>query len=518
MQILTVILLVLVVAWLGRNEIAHSFTGVRVGDILSVKSFLLLLSFSMLAGVAWNLQVGQCLLSLGLWQACAMAMAVCFTVFALSSFRCHSSVVMAFIGAWLGLGHVSGGISFGASVFCAMVSLVAAPLLVLLLSLAFSKWLTAYCNRDIHLLVRNLHIRHMAFVGIVLYSVLLFFNYSWLLDTFLALFVRQPGMPSTLAVPLCVVCCLACLLPSVMVVRKEAVGGRIRQNMSFMYSMAVVFLLSCVLLPIGFGLMPLLLSANQSKEVCSIYFDKPKRNVHVFNVMTITLLTPLLAFLVTVGILVVGDMLVMAFVVLFVALLCFSFNVYTKQYFRSRVLSKTLKMERLHKSEADREKMRLDVEAVTTQFQSISEEIDLKQKELTNIALHIKQERDYMEDMCDRLLRISRLTDLDTMRAELNRQVADLRDNISFNKGKDRFYTEVESIHKHFVSRLMMRCPGLTEGEKRLAIFLRLGFSSKEIAALMNVETKSVEISRYRFRKKLRLDRNVNIVQFLQLL
>lgn len=518
MQILTVILLLLVVAWLGRNEIAHSFAGVRVGDILSVKSFLLLLSFSMLAGVTWNLHVGQVFLSLGMWQACAMAMAVCFTVFALSSFRCHSSVVTALVGAWLGLIHVSADIDFGSSVCSVIFSLFAAPLLVLLLSLVFSKWLTAYCNRDMHLLVRNLHIKYLALAGIVFYSVLLFFNYAWLFDTSMALIVRQPGMPSTLVVPLCVVCCLACLLPSFMLVRKESVGGRIRLGISFMYSMAVVFLLSCVLLPIGFGFTPLLLSANQSKEVCCLYFDKAKRNQHIFNVMTITLLTPLLSFLVTVGILVVGDMLVMAFVVLFAALLCFSFNVYTKQYFRSRVLSKTLKMERLRKSEADKEKTRLDVEAVTTQFQSISEEIDLKQKELTNIALYIKQERDYIEKMCDSLLRISELADLDTMRVELNRQVADLRDNISFNKEKDRFYTEVESIHKHFVSRLMMRCPGLTEGEKRLAIFLRLGFSSKEIAALMNVETKSVEISRYRFRKKLRLDRNVNIVQFLQLL
>lgn len=186
------------------------------------------------------------------------------------------------------------------------------------------------------------------------------------------------------------------------------------------------------------------------------------------------------------------------------------------RYSRRRFLTRTLGGGSLHDDAEERSRM--DVEAVTTQFQSISEEIDLKQKELTNFALFIKQERDYIERMCLRLMEIAELQSPDAMREEITRQVGELRENICFNKEKEQFYTEVEKIHTSFVSRLLMRCPNLTEGEKRLAILLRLGFSSKEIAALTNVETKSVEINRYRFRKKLRLDRNVNIVKFLQLL
>ena len=82
----------------------------------------------------------------------------------------------------------------------------------------------------------------------------------------------------------------------------------------------------------------------------------------------------------------------------------------------------------------------------------------------------------------------------------------------------DQFYNQVEEKHKNFVSRLLMRCPTLSEKEKRLAILLRLGFSSKDISSMMNVEPKSVEVSRYRFRRKLKLDRSVNIVQYLQMI
>lgn len=49
-----------------------------------------------------------------------------------------------------------------------------------------------------------------------------------------------------------------------------------------------------------------------------------------------------------------------------------------------------------------------------------------------------------------------------------------------------------------------------------LAALLRLGFSSKYIAALMNITPKSVEISRYRLRQKLGLSKGDNLVNFIR--
>ena len=104
------------------------------------------------------------------------------------------------------------------------------------------------------------------------------------------------------------------------------------------------------------------------------------------------------------------------------------------------------------------------------------------------------------------------------MRGRLKEQIIELRESMKFSQEMEQFYTQVDAMHKNFVSKLMMRCPNLTEQEKRLAILLRLGFSSKEIASLLNITTKSVEISRYRFRKKLKLERDENLVQYIQLL
>ena len=52
--------------------------------------------------------------------------------------------------------------------------------------------------------------------------------------------------------------------------------------------------------------------------------------------------------------------------------------------------------------------------------------------------------------------------------------------------------------------------------ERKLALLLRVGFSSKEIAPLLNISTKSVEIARYRLRKKFDLKKEINLTEFIK--
>jgi len=49
----------------------------------------------------------------------------------------------------------------------------------------------------------------------------------------------------------------------------------------------------------------------------------------------------------------------------------------------------------------------------------------------------------------------------------------------------------------------------------KLCAYLRLNLSSKEIAQLLNISLKGVEISRYRVRKKLQLSTETNLYDFL---
>ncbi|HBH48621.1 MAG TPA: hypothetical protein DDX98_08270 [Bacteroidales bacterium] len=66
-----------------------------------------------------------------------------------------------------------------------------------------------------------------------------------------------------------------------------------------------------------------------------------------------------------------------------------------------------------------------------------------------------------------------------------------------------------------YFKRLKEKYPRLTNHDIRLCSYLRMNFTSKEIAHLLNISTRAVEISRYRLRKKLDLEHNINLTDFL---
>ena len=72
-----------------------------------------------------------------------------------------------------------------------------------------------------------------------------------------------------------------------------------------------------------------------------------------------------------------------------------------------------------------------------------------------------------------------------------------------------------DQVHGNYLEKLSISNIRLSPREIKLAAFLRMNMSSKEISKLLNITTRSVELARYRLRKKLNLKREQNLVEFL---
>jgi DNA-binding CsgD family transcriptional regulator len=79
----------------------------------------------------------------------------------------------------------------------------------------------------------------------------------------------------------------------------------------------------------------------------------------------------------------------------------------------------------------------------------------------------------------------------------------------------EQFALHFNHVHDEFLVALKREYHALTPNEIKLCAYLRLNISSKEIAHIMNINVKSVELSRYRLRKKLKLDPGVHLFNFL---
>ena len=87
-----------------------------------------------------------------------------------------------------------------------------------------------------------------------------------------------------------------------------------------------------------------------------------------------------------------------------------------------------------------------------------------------------------------------------------------IKKNLKGNEDWEFFEKAFNNADKDFLKKVKKTHPTLTHKDLRLCAFLRLNLLSKEIAPLLNISVRSVEIKRYRLRKKMKLSRDESII------
>lgn len=74
--------------------------------------------------------------------------------------------------------------------------------------------------------------------------------------------------------------------------------------------------------------------------------------------------------------------------------------------------------------------------------------------------------------------------------------------NLTSEQDWEIFETNFNQVHEHFFKKLKEEFPDLTPGDLKLAAYLKMNLTSKEIAPLLNISIRGVENKRYRLRMK----------------
>jgi DNA-binding CsgD family transcriptional regulator/ligand-binding sensor domain-containing protein len=102
----------------------------------------------------------------------------------------------------------------------------------------------------------------------------------------------------------------------------------------------------------------------------------------------------------------------------------------------------------------------------------------------------------------------------ETKRA-LEKIVKEIDTTLKLQEDWEQFEYHFERVHSDFLSRLQHRYPDLSPNEQKLCTLLRLNLNTKEIANLLSISTRGVEVARYRLRKKLNLEKGQNLSKFI---
>ena len=93
--------------------------------------------------------------------------------------------------------------------------------------------------------------------------------------------------------------------------------------------------------------------------------------------------------------------------------------------------------------------------------------------------------------------------------------ISNITKSISEEDSWNVFKEAFDTADTDFLKKVKQAHPSLTPNDLRLCAYLRLNLSSKEIAPLLNISVRSVEIKRYRLRKKMELHHEQGLVEYI---
>ncbi|HMO38193.1 MAG TPA: triple tyrosine motif-containing protein [Saprospiraceae bacterium] len=164
--------------------------------------------------------------------------------------------------------------------------------------------------------------------------------------------------------------------------------------------------------------------------------------------------------------------------------------------------------------ETEKEKQ-LEEQRIKAANERLQADVIMKSKELANSTMTLVQKNELLQRLKEEIRLVRDATDGQMLRKNYQRLLHLIDTNLSSEQDWQMFETNFTQVHEQFFRRLKNEFPELTPGDLKLAAYLRMNLSSKEIAPLLNISVRSVENKRYRLRKKLGLGEAENLLDFM---
>ncbi len=163
----------------------------------------------------------------------------------------------------------------------------------------------------------------------------------------------------------------------------------------------------------------------------------------------------------------------------------------------------------------DLERMKSESEMVSLRNEKLESDIDFKNSELASSAMHLLKKGELLTKIKTGLSQLIKEIDNAHAISELKKMVRTLNEDEHMDEEWENFSNHFDKVHSDFLSVLKELHPSVSANELKLSAYLRMNLSTKEIAQLMNISVRGVEISRYRLRKKLALASEVSLFDYL---
>ena len=164
----------------------------------------------------------------------------------------------------------------------------------------------------------------------------------------------------------------------------------------------------------------------------------------------------------------------------------------------------------LQKAERELELKKLENEQQLMSFENekLKQEMESKNNELAISTMSLIKKNEFLSTIKNELSQIENNSNSKTIVKLIDK-------NLNNTDDWKLFEEAFNNADKDFLKKVKSKHDSLTPNDLRLCAYLRLNLSSKEIAPLLNISSRSVEVKRYRLRKKMNLDHETSLTSYI---
>ncbi|MGZ3756572.1 MAG: triple tyrosine motif-containing protein [Mucilaginibacter sp.] len=153
-------------------------------------------------------------------------------------------------------------------------------------------------------------------------------------------------------------------------------------------------------------------------------------------------------------------------------------------------------------------------EIVNLKNEKLEADINFKNKELATTTMHLVQRGKLLSKIKDGLMLIKDAENANK-ETELTKVLKLINEAEKNDSDWDHFAIHFDQVHSDFLAKLKSKFPELSQNDLKMCAYLKMNLSSKEIAQLLSVTIRAVEVSRYRLRKKLNLPGDIGLFDYI---
>lgn len=200
-------------------------------------------------------------------------------------------------------------------------------------------------------------------------------------------------------------------------------------------------------------------------------------------------------------------------VVLFAIL--FWFYKYQQHKYRKREALKLLQQQQRYAEEQKQLQIlhelqmgKREKEIIQLKNEKLQADIEHKNSQLASTAMNLVRKMEIFSKVKDDLNAFKNNEEFKAGSKEFQKIIRLIDSELDVTQEWEQFTEHFDQVHSNFLKKLKEQWPDLTPTELKMAAYLRLNLTTKEIAHLMSISIRGVETGRYRLRKKLGLTSN----------